>query len=667
MGTQRKTPNKLIHEKSPYLLQHAYNPVAWYPWGKEAFERAREEDKPVFLSIGYSTCHWCHVMERESFEDEEVAALLNERFISVKVDREERPDVDHLYMEACMAFTGQGGWPLTAFLDDEKRPFFAGTYFPKQDSYGRIGFLSLLQNVSSAWAEEREALLRSGREVLRHLDRSPLEGAGESGDPARRLYEQLKSGFDDRYGGFGGAPKFPSVQNLLFLLRYGSLHPESGAGDMALRTLWAMAEGGIFDHVGGGFCRYSTDRLWLVPHFEKMLYDNAMLLTAYGEASAADSRLAGVAQRIVEFCFERFSHPEGGFYTAWDADTEGEEGTTYLWTPAQVTEALGTEEGEWFCREYDITEEGNFEGRSIPNRIGRGMAFDDRHRSALGKLKAVRDRRVQPRLDDKILASGNGLMIAGLSAAGRLLNRPDWVARAAQAVDFVLDRLVVNGRLMARWRDGEAAHPATLEDYAYFVWGLLELYEAEHSFRYLSLAQEWTRRLLELFGSGGGALTLSGGDVSDLPLRQVSVSDSALPSGNAVAAMNLLRLGLLTGEEEFTARAGDILRDAAGEMDRSPLGYAGLVTAALLRDHGGTLTAVDGDGEEALLEAAAGYHPFVFTLAAGERYGLPEEYRKQERSADGRSRAYLCGPRGCLPPVTEKHALEALLKENKHV
>ncbi|MDN5327199.1 MAG: uncharacterized protein PWP41_1895, partial [Moorella sp. (in: firmicutes)] len=374
-----RRPNRLIHEKSPYLLQHAYNPVDWYPWGEEAFARARREDKPVFLSIGYSTCHWCHVMARESFNDEEVAALLNDSFIAIKVDREERPDIDQVYMAACQALTGSGGWPLTVFLTPEKRPFYAGTYFPKHSRYGRPGLVELLKLIREKWATHREELEDSGAELMQYVARqfAPAPPGEPGAQVLEKGWQQLRAGFDPLYGGFSEAPKFPSPHQLLFLLRYWKRYDEAGALAMVEKTLQAMYCGGIYDHIGFGFARYSTDRRWLVPHFEKMLYDNALLALAYLEARQATGKAVygHVAREIFTWVLRDMTSPEGGFYSALDADSEGEEGRFYLWTPAQVREVLGAEEGEFFCRYFDITAGGNFEGRSIPNLIGRGEAL----------------------------------------------------------------------------------------------------------------------------------------------------------------------------------------------------------------------------------------------------------------------------------------------------
>ena len=421
-----KTPNRLIHEKSPYLLQHAHNPVNWMPWGDAAFEAARERDVPVFLSIGYSSCHWCHVMERESFEDAEVAALLNEHFVSIKVDREERPDVDHLYMQACTAMTGQGGWPLSIFLTADRLPFFAGTYFPKHDQYGIPGFMTVLGKIVSLWSADRDKLLDAGKTTLRYLGEtvSPHGGDGES-DYSDEAYAMFNRTFDPAYGGFGSAPKFPSAYNLLFLLRYAIAREEPHALQMIKKTLTAMGQGGIYDFIAGGFCRYATDRQWLVPHFEKMLYSNALLAIAYAEGAAyLDPDYAWIARRTLDYCIREMRGEHGGFFTAQDADSEGVEGKFYVWTPSEIQSVLGESDGQRFCDLFSITDRGNFEGKSIPHHIGRDVSrqdWDFAH-SCFPLLLTERNKRVQPFTDDKVLTSSNGLMIAALSVCGRLLS-----------------------------------------------------------------------------------------------------------------------------------------------------------------------------------------------------------------------------------------------------
>jgi uncharacterized protein YyaL (SSP411 family) len=660
-------PNRLISEKSPYLLQHAHNPVDWRPWGDEAFDEACRRDVPVFLSIGYSSCHWCHVMERECFEDKEVAGALNAGFVSVKVDREERPDVDHLYMEACAAMTGGGGWPLSCFLDHDRRPFFAGTYFPKP------GFLSVLERIGGLWNTDRKKITAAAESVIGymhsalHAERGKLEGGA-----CAAAYEELVRSFDARYGGFGAAPKFPSAHTLMFLLYYGLLHGGSRAHDMARKTLDAMAAGGLFDHVGGGFCRYSTDERWLAPHFEKMLYGNAMLAMAYTEASAAfgEPAYAAVAERVFEYVFREMTGPHGEFYTAQDADSEGEEGKWCLWTPGEVREALGEADGGRFCGLFDITEKGNFEGKNIPNLIGKRLSDEDRAfaGSCFSRLLAARDKRPQPFRDDKALASSNGLMIAALALAARLLHKPDYAERAEKAARFLLDHLARSGRLQSSWREGRAAGPATSDDYAYLVWGLFELFQATYDPEWLRLALQWTDGMLRLFWDDeNGGLYLAGADVSGLPLRPKNLQDGALPSGNSVAALNLIRLARATGREEYEEKAAAILDALAPAAGAWPSGATALLSARLyLESLGSEVVVANGKGLEAMLAPTQAFLPFTVVSVRGRGYeamdGLTVNREAMEAQFDAAT-AYLCSKGACKQPVTEPNQLAGEIKK----
>ncbi|MCX5907617.1 MAG: thioredoxin domain-containing protein, partial [Deltaproteobacteria bacterium] len=500
MSSRRQGPNfhhnHLIHEKSPYLLQHAENPVDWYPWGAEAFQKAREEGKPVFLSIGYATCHWCHVMAHESFEDEEVSDLLNESFVAIKVDREERPDIDHLYMFVCQGLTGQGGWPLSIFMTPEGNPFFAGTYFPKSGRMGMTGFTGLLTQIANLWKNNREKLLKSGEGIRQALQQQ--EAGTEKGGPAldqkalQKAYIQLSRAFDPVWGGFGQAPKFPTPHQMNFLLRWGKRSGDSQAALMVEKTLQAMRQGGIFDQIGLGFHRYSVDEKWLVPHFEKMLYDQAMLAMSYLEAYQAlgKSDYAETAREIFTYVLRDMTSPEGGFYSAEDADSENREGLFYVWTPREIQKHLGEDLGNLFCRFYDITHGGNFEdGTSIPHISRPLAAFAQTEKIPLPELTraleegrerlfAVREKRIHPLKDDKIITSWNGLMIAALAKGYQALQDPAYARAAKKAADFILGQMVKDGRLMRRFRHRHIAHPGFLDDYAFFIWGLLELYEA---------------------------------------------------------------------------------------------------------------------------------------------------------------------------------------------
>jgi len=572
-------PNRLAQERSPYLLQHAHNPVDWYPWGEEAFERARAEDRPVFLSCGYSTCHWCHVMARESFEDPGVAAFLNDHFVPVKVDREERPDIDMLYMTACQMVSGQGGWPLSVFLTPEKAPFYAGTYFPPQSRLGRPGFLDILRLLDQNWRERREELTRAGQEVLQAVESHFRPAPPREPDPRLldQAYREFAERFDPAWGGFGCAPKFPGAHNLLFLLRYHRRTGEPRALAMVEKTLQAMYRGGIHDHIGYGFARYSTDERWLVPHFEKMLYDQALLAMAYLETAevTGNSSYGEVARRIFAYVQREMTGPEGAFLTALDADAEGGEGMFYLWTPDQVIAVLGEEEGGFFCRTFDITPEGNFEGRSIPNLVQSraglfGKGDEDRIEACRVKMAAARQKRVPPARDDKVLTAWNGLMIAAMAAGTRVLGDETYARWAARAAGFLLDRLRLGGRLLARYREAQAAVPAFVDDYAFLTWGLLELHQVTGDGAYLREAAALTRQMRELFADPGGGFFFTGWDAQDLPVRPRETYDGAVPSGNAVAVMNLLRLARLTGDRDFREDARRSLAALMGEAVRQP-------------------------------------------------------------------------------------------------
>lgn len=568
-------PNQLQFEKSPYLLQHKHNPVDWLPWGSAAFEAARAEDKPVFLSIGYSTCHWCHVMAHESFEDVDAAEVINRGFIPIKVDREERPDIDAVYMAACIAMTGSGGWPLTVLMTPDQKPFWAGTYLPKQT------LLSLLSQVERLWREERESLLSAGDELTAYLQK---EETARPGTPKRELViqaaNQYAQSFDSQWGGFGRAPKFPTPHNLIFLMRYARRTGTANAIKMVEQTLEAMYRGGLFDHVGGGFSRYSTDKQWLVPHFEKMLYDNALLTFAYAEAFQHTHRpLYGmVARRTAEYVLRELTSPKGGFYCGQDADSEGVEGKYYVFTPSELHDLLGEEAANAFCLRYGITAQGNFEGHSIPNLIG--QANIDEEPTGIDairdQLRTYRLSRTTLHRDDKILTAWNGLMIAALAKAGLVLEEPRYLDAAGRAVDFINNYLTgQNGRLLARWRDGQSDHPGKLEDYAFYAWGLLELYGATFSIQYLAESQRMAGLLLDFFfDKEHGGLYPYASDGEQLLTRSKEVYDGAMPSGNAVAALVFSRLARLTGETRWRETARLQFSYLAGAVKSYPTGHS---------------------------------------------------------------------------------------------
>ena len=570
-------PNRLIEQKSPYLLQHAHNPVDWYPWGNEAFARARSQDKPIFLSIGYSTCHWCHVMERQSFENEQVAGQLNQDFVSIKVDREERPDIDHIYMQVCQILTGSGGWPLTIVMTPEGRPFYAATYIPPYSQGGMTGLMDLLPRLAGLWKKDRDKVLQTGQEITQWMQKAAqADTSGQlTEEVLHQAFRNLTRTFDSEYGGFGSAPKFPTPTNLMFLLQYHQRFKNTQALEMAEKTLISMYQGGIYDHIGFGFARYSTDRKWLVPHFEKMLYDNALLAIAYLEAFQVTGQefYRQVAEDIFTYILRDMTSPQGGFYSAEDADSEGEEGRYYGWEREEVISILGPAAAR-FGEVYDITAGGNFEGRSIPNLIGQSNSLEPRTLFAeeRGQLLAAREKRIKPFKDDKILTTWNGLMIAALGLGGRLLQNDRYLAAAQKAADFVLTNLRRgDGRLLSRYRDGEANFNGYAADYAYLIWGLLELYEAGQKPRYLQAAGELNQQLAELFwDQDRGGLFFYGSDSEPLLVRPKESYDSVMPSDNAVAAMNFLRLGRLAADPDLVEKGRIQIKSFAGAISESP-------------------------------------------------------------------------------------------------
>ncbi|SIT84578.1 thioredoxin domain-containing protein [Edaphobacillus lindanitolerans] len=632
--------NWLIKSKSPYLLQHARNPVNWLEWSPEAFDRARAENKPVFVSIGYSTCHWCHVMEKESFEDAEVAALLNEWFIPVKVDREERPDIDAIYMDACMKLTGQGGWPLNAFLTPDQKPFYVGTYFPKESKYGRPGMMDVLPQVRDIYRDEPDRVKEIGDRMKEALEVRPEPSSEElSATSLHQGFGQLARQFDGVHGGFGGAPKFPSPHQLLFLMRYGDWHGEPLAFDMADRTLDAMASGGIYDQFGSGFARYSVDEYWLVPHFEKMLYDQAMLIMAYTEAwqMSGDPRYAGIVADLADFIKREMTHPEGGFYSAIDADSEGAEGTYYLWTEEEVYGVLDEREAEVVCAVYDITPGGNFEGKSIPNMVGLdvddvteefGITEDELETilsDSIPKLREFRESRVYPHLDDKILTSWNGLMIAALAKAGAAFGDVEMIDSARRAEAFLEEHLWNGHLLFARWRDGEPKYHAYLDDYAYLIWGLIELHQATGEESFIGRAVRLAELLEERFADKTGGFYFSDKEGEALLVREKDVMDGALPSGNGVAAMQLWRLGKLTADDRWTARSEAVIREFAGEAAQYPNGTLTLLMARMAFEAGGREIVLSGSDEseqrELLEEIRSAFLPFDVWSGSSETDG----------------------------------------------
>ncbi len=656
-----KLPNRLAKEKSPYLLQHAYNPVNWYPWGQEAFEKAKAEDKPIFLSIGYSTCHWCHVMERESFEDEEVAEILNRYFVAIKVDREERPDIDHVYMDVCQRLTGSGGWPLTIAMTPDKEPFFASTYFPKNSKYGYVGLIQLLEKINYLWLNDKESLLDSAKKITESISKPDKKYIKNniSEKTLDRAFENLKNNFDDKYGGFGDAPKFPSPHTIMFLLRYYKMKNEQEALEMAIKTLDAMYRGGIYDHIGYGFSRYSADKKWLVPHFEKMLYDNALMIYLYTEAYQVtkDELYKNIALEISHYILRDMTSPTGGFYSAEDADSEGEEGKFYLWDKSEILNVLGENDGKYFCKIYGISEKGNFEGKNIPNFIEneefRSMEKDTRVKRLKEKLYNYRVERVRPFKDDKILTSWNGLMIAAMTYAGRIFNNKKLLKTSASAVDFILNNMRrEDGRILARYRDGEAEYLGYLEDYSYFIWGLIELYQAIHDESYLDAAVGLVEDMIKLFyDSLEGGFFNYGADGEELIACPKGLYDGALPSGNSVASMVLLKLSFLAEKIEYHEIVSKIFDYFGAQVVGYPAGYTYFISSFLLYLTGCMKIVLVGNEEDVNIREMMNvlnnnFLPHAIIMLKKQMEG---EYKK----IDGKATAYICIGRSCSRPVTE--------------
>jgi uncharacterized protein YyaL (SSP411 family) len=653
--------NRLARETSPYLRQHADNPVDWYPWGDEAFAEARRRDVPILLSVGYSACHWCHVMAHESFEDADTAAVMNELFVNIKVDREERPDVDAVYMEATLAMTGTGGWPMTVFMTPDGEPFFCGTYFPAQAMPGRPSFVQLCRAVDDAWHTKRDELAQQAAQLVDAIRRDPLAGRGRARPglaEVDRAVDQLLTQHDDRRGGFGGAPKFPGTMSLDLLLR---AHVRTGRDD-ALRavntSLDAMAAGGIYDHLGGGFARYSVDAVWLVPHFEKMLYDQALLTRVYLHAwqITGAERHRQVLDETIGYVRRDLRHERGGFFSAEDADSEGEEGRFYLWTPEQFREVLG-DRADAAAAWWGVGPEANFEGRTILNRMhARGeLTRPPEIETARQELLAARSTRVRPGLDDKVLTEWNALMIASLAEAAAATADAGWLSAAEQAATFLTEELRPDGRWLRSWQsDGGARHLAYAADHAALVDAFTRLAEASGRARWIDEARTTADALLGLFRDDDGSFMTTGRDGEALVARSKDVMDTATPAANTMAAVALLRLGALTGVARYQRAAEDVL-ELLGELAGSvPSAFANLLAAAEMDAVGLTEVAVVGDAPQVVAGVQAAYRPNV-VLAWGEPYPSPLWEGRQG------GRAYVCRDYACQAPVTETGALEAQL------
>ncbi|HJZ62603.1 MAG TPA: thioredoxin domain-containing protein [Miltoncostaeaceae bacterium] len=676
--------NRLAQESSLYLRQHGDNPVDWYPWGEEAFSRAKAEDRPILLSVGYSSCHWCHVMAHESFESPEIAQLMNDRFVCVKVDREERPDVDALYMQATLALTGQGGWPMTVFLTPDGRPYYAGTYFPPESRHGMPGFPDVCRHMADAYRSRRDDVEHAAAEVGRRLEMA-AERTGAEAPLERRIVDDAVTGlamtFDPVNGGFGGAPKFPPHLALEFLLRRLWARPgDAHAARMVELTLARMAEGGINDQVGGGFHRYSVDAIWLVPHFEKMLYDNALLARVYALAHRLTGRpqWREVAERTLDYLLREMRAPDGGFAAAQDADSPGGEGAFFVWTPEQLIEVLTPDEARAVAVRYGVRPEGNFEGATIlhvaaPLELVEQAVGPDASlllASARAKLAAARSGRPAPARDAKVIASWNGLAIAAFADAGVILGRPDLVDVARETAAFVLERLTVDGRLMRVWADGAARHLGCLDDHADLAHGLLVLYEATFEPRWLAAARDLARRMVDLFADPEGeGFFYAGSDAEALVARTRDVEDHPTPGGNSQAAWALLRIAALTGEDDLEERAAGALRLVGAEMARFPQAFGtALVALDFLTSPRREVAIVGAAGEartRALVDVAREAAGPAAVIAAGDPAdGVAAEAAPLlagRPTVEGAPAAYVCERFACRVPVTDPDELRAAL------
>jgi uncharacterized protein len=669
-------PNHLINETSPYLLQHAHNPVDWYPWSEDAFEKARHENKPVLLSIGYSACHWCHVMAHESFENEEIANLMNELFVNIKVDREERPDLDQIYMNAVQMMTHHGGWPMTVFLTPDAVPFYGGTYFPPQDRYNIPGFPRVLISVAEAYRDRRDDIVETGASLVNELKRLSITSGSDHPIESELLnaaYTGIVRSYDSINGGFGGAPKFPPAMTLEFLLRTWVRTGNRDALEIVGHTCQKMAEGGIYDQLGGGFHRYSTDSKWLVPHFEKMLYDNALLSRLYlhyfqiSQAPFARETIEGV----LDYILREMTDPTGGFYSTQDADSEGHEGKFFVWDIHEIRKALGETDAPLFCAYYNITESGNFEEKNIPNitrsleevAAAQDVSVDELRASlkeSRRKLFELREKRVKPDRDEKILTAWNGLMLASFAEAGVVLNRADYTNTARRNAEFVLSSLRRDGMLLRTWKDGAAKFNAYLEDYAFLIEGLVTLYETTGEFRWLDEARTLTERMIEEFWDNeNGGFFFTGKSHENLIVRSKDYFDNATPSGNSVAAGVLLRLAILTGEENYRNLAATVIREIGDAARRYPSAFGYALSAVDFLLSTPKEIAIVGtnpsDIQPLLQESWRRYLPNKVVAAGFGNENIP--LLESRPLQNGLPTAYVCEHYTCKQPVNDVSAL----------
>jgi len=681
---ERNVSNQLAHESSPYLLQHAHNPVDWYPWGKEALAKAIAEDKPIFLSIGYSACHWCHVMEHESFENEQTAAIMNEYFINVKVDREERPDLDSIYMEAVVAMTGQGGWPMSVFLTPQGKPFYGGTYYPPTPRHGMPSFEQVLQSIAHAYRHQKDDVQQNADTLVNHIQKIiPLQ-ADSALDPEvpELAIKTLAQNFDWNHGGFNGAPKFPQPMTYDFLLRAYHRNRDPKILEFVELTLQKMARGGMYDQLGGGFHRYSVDSMWLVPHFEKMLYDNALLARLYLHAYQLTGKpfYRRIVEETLDYVVREMTHSEGGFYSTQDADSEGEEGKFFLWTPAEVKAVLGETEGEIFCAAYDVTPRGNFEGKSIINiptpfdQLVDMLAVDleelnDILAGGRATLFAAREERVKPGRDEKIVTAWNGLMLAAFAEAGRVLDRPDYTAVAIKNANFVLSTMQQEGRLLRTWKagSGKAKFKGYIEDYSFFADGLLALYQTTFAPKWFQQAQALMDIVLEHFEDEQGGFFDTADDHERLVMRPKDLQDNAIPAGNSMAVRVLLMLATYTGEAKYETPAIQTMSSLQGVMSQHAGAFAHWLGALEFALAPAKEIAVIGpparEDTLALLQPLQKpYHPHqVVTLVDGQNIAGHPALVAERSMIEGKATAYVCQNFTCRQPVTTAAALEELL------
>lgn len=669
----RTRSNSLIHETSPYLLQHKNNPVHWFPWSNKAFEIAEEEGKPILLSIGYSTCHWCHVMNEECFEDEAVADYLNEHFIAVKVDREERPDVDAVYMRYCQLATGGGGWPLTVFMTPDQKPFYVGTYFNQPQ------FLQLLDSIHKLYKDDPDNVRQIGVKSALALEQMNTREIQQlNGGILNKAFDFFEQNFDEEYGGFSKAPKFPCPQQLMFLMRYYHKTENNYALHMVEKTIESMYQGGIFDHVGFGFSRYSTDARWLVPHFEKMLYDNALMLIVLTEAFQITGKdlYRELVDRVATYIMRDMTHDEGGFYSAEDADTEGGEGTYYLWSKQTILDILGPEDGPIYCNYYNITDEGNFEGSNIPNLVGTNLdelkedkGLNSRLYEMNRMLLSRRVRRQRPHRDDKILVSWNGLMIVAMAKAGRVFGSQEFIDCGKRAFSFIENRLYNNGNLQASYRDEQAKNDAFLKDYAFLSWGLLELYESTHNHNYLSQCKEFVDQMIEkLWDDSVGGFYMYGQGHQQLISNIKEGTDGAMPSGNGVAGYVLVQLGRYLDEEYYEDKARALLGCFSQDLNSIPHGLTMMLMTYMYLGESIKRLILTGSSSDELAHSMRdiyykAYHPFFISLHsdAKQEKHLPK-YLAHYHDKDYKTRLYICTNQTCLQPIEALDELEKVLK-----